>query len=156
MITNNILGEIHLSAALLATLLGTYILIAKKGTKTHRQVGMAYFGMMLTVNITAFLIYRLFGGFGIFHMAAIFSLATLLVGMIPILRGKTKSSMIMHINFMYWSVIGLYAAFVSETLTRIPDKPFYKMLGIAVLLTTAAGAIGFRKYKNSWIKKFTN
>jgi len=156
MIANNILGEIHLYAALLATVLGTYILIAKKGTKTHRQIGMVYFGMMLTVNITAFMIYRLYGGFGIFHLAAIFSLATLLAGMIPIMREKSKSNMIKHISFMYWSVIGLYAAFVSETLTRIPDKPFYNMLGIAVLLTTAAGAIGFKRYKNSWIKKFTN
>jgi uncharacterized membrane protein len=156
MITNNLIGEIHLYSALLATAFGSFILLSKKGTKIHRKAGMVYFSMMLILNATAFMIYRLYGGFGIFHVAAIVSLTTLLLGMIPLMNKRTNKSIISHISFMYWSVIGLYAAFVSETLTRMPDKPFYTMLGIAVFSTCLAGTIGFRKYKNQWIKSFTN
>lgn len=36
-----------------------------------------------------------------------------------------------HVWFMYYSVLGLYAAFASELIVRIPDKPFYTMVGIA-------------------------
>lgn len=36
------------------------------------------------------MIYRLFGGFGIFHVFAIVSLLTLLAGMYPILTRKGK------------------------------------------------------------------
>ncbi|MTI23218.1 DUF2306 domain-containing protein [Fulvivirga sp. RKSG066] len=156
MITHSLTGTIHLYSAILAIVFGTYILIAKKGTKTHKKVGFAYVIMMLILNITAFMIYRLFGGFGIFHIAATVSLVTLLAGMIPLIRKKTNNSIILHISFMYWSVIGLYAAFVSESLTRLPDNPFYAMLGIAIFLTCGAGSLGFKKYKNTWIKTFTN
>ncbi len=156
MITNTLLGEVHLYSALLATLFGTLILIWEKGTKKHKQIGYAYTVSMLVVNITALMIYRLFGHFGIFHYAAVISLATLLAGIIPIMIKRTNKTMMHHISWMYWSVMGLYAAFVSETLTRIPDKPFYTMLFIAVGITMGAANIGFRKYIHQWKNKFTN
>jgi len=155
MITNNLIGEIHLYSAILAMIFGTVILVAKKGTRFHKKVGYVYALMMLILNITAFMIYKLFGGFGIFHIAAIVSLITLLGGMIPIFISKSNKTLDFHISFMYWSVIGLYAAFVSESLTRIPDKPFYTMLGFAVFLTCGAGSLGYRKYKKQWINTFT-
>ena len=156
MITNSILGEVHLYSALLATLLGTIILVCKKGTKTHKRIGYAYAASMLVLNITALMIYRLFGTFGIFHYAAIISLITLMAGMIPIMVKRTDQAMMHHVSWMYWSVIGLYAAFVSETLTRIPDKPFFTMLAVAVTITMLAGSIGFKKYKIQWKTKFSN
>lgn len=156
MITGTILGEIHLYSALLATLFGTLILTGKKGTKLHKKIGYAYSVNMLIVNITAFMIYRLFGTFGIFHYAAIISLLTLILGVVPLMIKRSQRHIVWHIHYMYWSVIGLYAAFVSESLTRIPDKPFFTMLGIAVTITMIAGNIGFRKNKNQWVNKFTN
>lgn len=156
MITGYLLGDLHLYSAILATLFGTIILVGKKGTSLHKRIGYAYSINMLVVNITAFMIYRLFGSFGIFHYAAVISLITLLAGMIPIMIKRTDRAMMHHISWMYWSVIGLYAAFVSETLTRIPEKPFFTMLGIAVTITMIAGNLGFRKYKKQWLNQFTN
>ena len=114
---------------------------------------------MLGVLVTAFMIYRLFRGFGIFHWMAIVSAITLLGGMIPILLKRPKSYVSLHFNFMYWSVIGLYAAFVSETLVRIPsvviesgipNSTFYNMTGVGVALTMGLGVFFYLKNKKIW------
>lgn len=79
------LGAFHLIVAIIALSSGTVVLILKKGTGLHKQLGYVYALSMLLVNSTAFGIYRLWGGFGIFHAAAIVGLLTLLAGMVPII-----------------------------------------------------------------------
>ena len=72
-----------------------------------------------------------------------------------------KSYISLHFGFMYWSVIGLYGAFVAETLVRIPDvviesgipnSTFYNMTGIAVGITMGLGAYLFITNRNEWSK----
>jgi uncharacterized membrane protein len=58
------MSVVHLVAALLALVTGTYILAAPKGTRQHRWVGRAYAGSMVVLLLTAFQIYFLFGHFG--------------------------------------------------------------------------------------------
>lgn len=156
---NNLIGSdiglVHLLAALLAIITGTIVLFMKKGTKRHKQVGYTYVFSMLLLNATAFMTYRLFGGFGIFHYGAIGSALTLVGGMIPVIK-KSKGWINRHFGFMYWSVIGLYAAFASETFTRIPETPFFSMVGIATAVIMLLGAIGFVKYRKSWYQQFKN
>lgn len=99
---------------------------------------------MLVVNITAFLIYRLFGGFGVFHIAALVSLCTTIAGMVPVLWRKPEGGWLsLHLSFMYWSVMKLYAAFASEILTRVPDSPFFNMVSLATGLIMSIGGIYF-------------
>lgn len=101
------------------------------------------------------MMYRLFGGFGIFHIAAIVSFLTLLAGMIPpfFLR-KNPNWISMHIGFMYWSVMGLYGAFVAETLVRIPDTPFFSMVGIGTGIVMGIGGFVFYRNRAKWEKEF--
>ncbi|WPP48166.1 DUF2306 domain-containing protein [Catalinimonas niigatensis] len=149
------IGFIHLQAALIALTSGTLVLWMRKGTRKHTQVGYLYTASMLIVFITSFLIYRLWGSFGIFHIAAIIGFLTLMGGMVPVILKKPIGKWIgLHYSFMYWSVIGLYAAFVSETLTRIPDTPFYGMLGISTFGVMIAATIGFNRYQKVWKSKF--
>lgn len=144
-------GLIHFIAAIVALVTGTAVLIIKKGTKNHKTTGYVYTGSMLVVNITAFMIYRLFGGFGIFHIAAFVSLLTVAAGMVPALFRKPKGSWLtLHVSFMYWSVMGLYAAFVSEILTRIPSSPFFGTIGIVTALIMLLAGIGFQCKKGHW------
>ena len=146
-------GMIHLVSAILATVFGTMVLVMKKGTANHVRAGYAYTISMVVMLITAFMIYRLFGGFGIFHIAAIVSTFTLAGGMIPVIRKRPRKRWLeMHLAFMYWSVIGLYAAFASETLTRIPDTPFFGMVGIATFAIMLMGTLFYRRYLDSWKK----
>ena len=151
------IGGVHLLASMIALAMGTQVLWMDKGTQLHRQIGYVYSASMLVVIITAFSIYRLFGGFGVFHILAIVSFVTLLAGMVPVLLKKPRNNyMSLHFSFMYWSVIGLYAAFVSEMLTRIPESPFFGMVGFATLVVMIIAQILFFKYQKSWQQQFTS
>jgi Na+-driven multidrug efflux pump len=110
---------------------------------------------MLILNTTALLIYDLFGGFGPFHYMALFSLATVLGGLVPAFLKKPKEKWLdMHYEFMSWSVIGLYAAFWAETFSR-----FFRFAGFSTLviiassLTLIIGAVILKKKKKSVLSK---
>jgi len=160
LISGNI-GLIHLIFSILALILGTLVLSFTKGTKKHKRIGYYYCIAMLGVNITAFMIYQLYNKFGIFHWMAVLSLSTLILGMLPVIMKRPKSYVTLHFNFMYWSVIGLYAAFTAETLVRIPDiviesgipnSTFYNMTGIATGIVMTLGAFFSIKNKKKWMK----
>lgn len=152
-------GLVHTIASVLALLFGTWVLFAKKGDKRHKQIGYAYTVSMVIVLITSFFMYNLFGGFGIFHIFAIVSSVTLVAGMVPIIRRKPNHYITLHYNFMYWSVIGLYGAFLAEVLTRIPplfiqDKEilplFFGLVGVSVFIVMALGYYFMFKKRHDW------
>jgi uncharacterized membrane protein len=154
-------GLVHTLASILALIFGTWVLLTKKGNQRHKQMGYAYTASMAAVLVTSFFMYNLFGGFGIFHVFAIVSSATLVAGMVPILRKKPKHYISLHFNFMYWSVIGLYGAFLAEVLTRIPpmviqDKEilplFFKLVGLSIFIIMGFGYYFMFKKKKDWAK----
>lgn len=162
---NLVSGEIgltHLLASIIALMSGTAVLLLKKGTGVHKRVGYIYALSMLVLLLTAFAIYRLFGRWGVFHWTAVLSSATLLCGLIPVLIRKPANTYLsLHFGFMYWSVIGLYGAFMAETFVRlpriviesgIPNRVFYQMTGVAVGITMAVGAYFFIRNKSKWEK----
>jgi len=154
-LAGNTSGLIHLVSAIAALIAGTLVLSMKKGSKRHKQIGYAYVISMAVLLVTSFMIYRLFNGWGIFHYASAFSLIVILLGMIPIWTKKPANNWkYRHFNFMYWSVVGLYAAFAAEVLTRIPETPFFGMVGIATGVITIIGAIFLRINKAKWVKVF--
>ncbi len=153
------IGLVHLIFSILALIVGTMVLLQQKGTKRHKTIGYSYVVAMLGVNLTAFMLYNLYGKFGMFHWMAIVSLLTVIAGMLPMLLKKPKTYVSLHFNFMYWSVIGLYGAFVAEILVRIPDVviesgipnvAFYKAIGIGVAITMGLGAYFAIKKNKEW------
>lgn len=148
-------GALHFAFTVIAMLTGTAVLFLKKATKLHIRIGYVYVFSMLGVNLTAFLMYRLFGGFGIFHAAAVLSLFSIPGGMLPLLiKTKNKKRFYFHFMFMYWSVMGLYAAFVAEALTRIPETPFFHMVGFATGGVMLVGGVAFGIKKKKWLGQF--
>jgi len=120
-IIGNDIGLIHLIASGLALVAGTLVLSLTKGTQLHKRIGYTYVASMTILLITAFMIYRLFGTWGVFHWTALISTLTLICGLVPILTSRpTNNYVSLHFSFMYWSVIGLYGAFAAETLVRMP------------------------------------
>lgn len=55
---------------------------------------------------------------------------------------------------MYYSVLGLYAAFASELIVRIPNKPFYTMVGTATGTIFLVGTIFILRKEKIWTKHF--
>ncbi|MBN2732018.1 MAG: hypothetical protein JXR26_06295 [Balneolaceae bacterium] len=153
-IVHDWMGLIHLVASITALITGTMGLAMKKGTRMHIKIGYGYATSMVMVVVTAFMIYRLFGGWGIFHWAAVVSGITLAGGMVPAILRKPENWVVMHFSFMYWSVLGLYAAFLSEVLTRVPDQPFFNMVGIGTGVVMAIGGSWFYYRKDYWEQQF--
>ena len=111
------------------------------------------------MNVTALMIYRLLGGFGPFHVFAIFSLLGIVFGWRATFkaraaraRGDLKARALqieIHYYWITWSYVGLLAAAASEALTRLPAFHFaragggYFGLGVAgaTLVVVTIGAV---------------
>lgn len=138
----NHLGLAHTALACIALALGAIVVMRRKGDRWHRTIGHLYVASMLGTNITALNIYRLFGQFGPFHVAALVSLATVVAALIPVLARRPRRRWFeLHAYFMSWSYVGLVAAAVSEAAVRLPVVPFAPGAVAATLLVTLAGAL---------------
>jgi uncharacterized membrane protein len=139
----SILGAFHLSVSIAAIALGAMIfLVVPKGTRRHRQLGWAYVACMVALNVSALSIYRLFGGFGPFHVFAVVSLATIVIGTataVATRRARQRRDLPArarwsdhHYHWMAYAYVGLLAAAASEVLTRLPATRQGPAFGIAV------------------------
>ena len=116
------IGFLHTAFATAALLLGPAVFFRRKGDARHRALGYAYVASMALLNATALLIYKLFGGWGVFHWGALLSLATLAMGFVPAVRRRPKGGWLKwHYMGMSWSYVGLCAAAASEFFTRLPQ-----------------------------------
>lgn len=114
-------GQVHLIIAMLALTSGPILFISNKGTVLHKIVGYIFILALFATNITALFSYNLTGGFNFFHIAAFFSLGTLLPAIYFIqkaIRTKIEKYYIVHGILMSWAYFGLIAAFVAEVVTR--------------------------------------
>ena len=166
------LGWIHTFTALAAMGVGALVLLTRKGTRRHRQLGWAFVVSMLLLNGTALLIYRLFGGFGPFHVAAVFSFITVVAGTAAALSaGKARSrgnavararALELHYQLMTWSYVGLLAAAVSEIATRVPalrPRPgpglvFGITVAVATLLVIGIGGWVIRRRRSALLAPY--
>lgn len=143
-------GMVHFIFSVLSMILGAVVLYMLKGNTLHKRIGYAYFICMIGVNITSFMIYRLFDGFGIFHIMAVISSISLIGGMIPAIVRKPKNDWVqIHFSFMYWSVVGLYAAFISEVMTRMPNPSRLAFMG-SLFIFFGISTYYFNKYTKVW------
>ncbi|SOD79822.1 DUF2306 domain-containing protein [Spirosoma fluviale] len=145
-------GTTHLISALAAMLLGAFVVLLAKGTRIHKRIGYGYVGAMILVNVTAFMLYHLFGTFGPFHIAAIISSTGIVGGMVPVLaRHRFPNWKSYHYYFMNWSVVGLYAAFWAESLVRLfPMNRFWPVVALATGLTTGLGSYLINRNKSKF------
>ena len=160
LITDSV-GLVHTLTSVLAIVFGTWVLLSRKGDKRHKKLGYLYVVSMVVCLFTSFFMYNLFGGFGIFHGFAIVSAATLIGGMFPIILKKPKHYIALHFNFMYWSVIGLYGAFLAEILTRIPPMVikdekvlplFFALVGVAIFHCNGCWILFYVQKKERLVK----
>jgi uncharacterized membrane protein len=133
-------GLLHLIVAVLGIVFGTVVILSRKGTASHRWYGRAYAIMMVATNLSAFLIYEVYGRFALFHWMAVFSLLTVLAGYIPVRTRKPRWRQ-RHAYFMSASYVGLLAALAAEILTRTPWLPFLGAVGVASTAVIAIGLI---------------
>lgn len=157
---NNLVGDniglTHLIAGLFAVIFGGLVILLRKGTKVHRQVGYLYVISMVILIISSFGIYRLFGKFGLFHFFSIVATFSLLMGMIPMLKKqRTSKDYKTHFTRMYFSVVGLYAAFAAESFVRIPKLgSFWLVVAWSFILVVVTSILIFIRKQKEWTDKF--
>jgi uncharacterized membrane protein len=138
-------GAVHASFGLAALVLGAGVLVLRKGTALHRRIGQIYAAAMLLLNATALAIYELFGGFGVFHVLALVSLATLAAGVLPVwLRRPREGWLEVHARCMSWSYLGLLAAFFGEIGARVPGVDFAAGVIVPGTIVMVTGAVLIR------------
>jgi uncharacterized membrane protein len=137
----HVTGLLHFALAIAALMAGLAVTLARKGTALHRRLGWIYVGSMVGVNVTALVIYRLLGHFGPFHAAALFSLFTVLMGVVPARRKPHRWWLRQHAYWMGGSYIGLWAAAVAETATRTTLMPFWWMVVASSALVSLVGLV---------------
>ena len=119
-------SAVHLTAALLALVLGTYVWVQPKGTRWHRRLGYAYVACMVVLLTTAFGIYNLFGRFGIVHWGAVGASLSLTVGVgSAVLRWPKQAWRLGHYFGMGGSLTGLYTTFVVESTYRFFPAQYF-------------------------------
>ncbi len=135
-------GLVHSLIGVAALVFGLIVVLRPKGTNVHRRIGYAYVLSMVSLNVTALMIYDLFGRFGPFHVASVISLATVTAGFVPVYLHRPRAGwMELHAIFMCWSYVGLVAAFASEIATRVPGLNFGSAVIAASAAVIVAGAI---------------
>jgi uncharacterized membrane protein len=112
------LGAVHFATAIVALAFGAIVLGAPKGTALHRTIGVGFVVAMVILNVSSLAIYRLTGHFEPFHALALFSLATVVRGMVPALR-RRPGWLMAHYRSMAWSYLALLAAACSEIFIRL-------------------------------------
>ena len=133
-------GAVHAVFGLAALALGAGVLLMQKGTTRHRRVGQCYAAAMVLLNGTALAIYDLFGGFGVFHVLALVSLATLVAGLLPVWLRRPREWLEIHARCMCWSYLGLLAAFFGEIGARVPGVDFATGVIVPGAVVMLAGA----------------
>ena len=155
----DLLGLVHTAFATAALLFGPVVFLRRKGDGPHRVLGYAYVASMALLNATALLVYDLFGGWGVFHWAALLSLATLAAGFVPALLRRPKGKWLeWHYQGMCWSYVGLAAAAAAELFSRLPEAwpalaavvprhYFWMAVGVSSFVVWAIGSylIRFRR-----------
>lgn len=105
------LGWIHVAFAICALATGGVVALRPKGTRRHRWLGRAYVVSMTGLLATAFSIYRLFDGWGVFHWLAVVGALTLAGGYGAVrLRRRLSGWLELHYHLMGYSYVGLLAA----------------------------------------------
>jgi hypothetical protein len=86
------------------------------------------------------MLYRLTGTFGPFHVAALFSLLTIVAGVAPA-RQRGRGWLTRHAFWMSGSYVGLWAALAAEVTTRVDALPFWATALWTSLAVFAIGAV---------------
>lgn len=112
------LGTVHVVFAIAALIIGAVVAFRPKGGRRHRTLGYFYTIFLLSVNVSALLVYEEAVGIGPFHILAVISLVTLISGFIPaLLRRPVSLWLDLHAYFISWSYVGLVAAGVAQIVT---------------------------------------
>ena len=135
-------GVAHVGFGLVSLVVGSLVLFLAKGTTTHRALGTTLVLCLFGLNLTALLIYRVFGGFGPFHALSVLNLIILLAGFASaVVKWPRTRWLRNHYYLMGWAYVGLLTATGAEIMVRVPGVPWmWAVVAPSLLIPIAGGA----------------
>ena len=125
----SVFGWLHSLACIVALVAGTYVMVARKGTRSHRKWGWWYAGAMAVQALTIMAVYRfdILPGhkpaahtFGIFHWMAVASFALVALSIFAATRQRNSLAWAhTHAQAMLASVYLLVSGLFNEMFVRI-------------------------------------
>lgn len=116
--------QLHAGAAILAFLLGTLVLLLKKGSPLHKAMGRVWVALMLVVALSSFFIteVRLLGPYSLIHALSVLTLLGLVQAVRAIRRGDVKAHRA--------TMVGLYggALILAGAFTLVPGRRMHAVL----------------------------
>jgi len=144
--------QIHMVAAILAFLLGGYVLVRRKGDRLHRNLGKAWVALMALTALTSFAIHtiRMIGPFSPIHILSVVTLVSLWIAV----RAARRRDIARHLGTM--RMLYVYALLGAGAFTFLPgrlmnrlafhgDHPWmgYAVVGAAILFAGFVAAKAF-------------
>ena len=121
---------VHSVLALLAIPLGLYIIITKKGTKSHKMLGRIWVTVLLIVSLTAIFIQTIKPDqFSLIHLLVPYTIGSLIYSIWNIRRFKITKIKRYKIGHMR-SMIGVYigALLIAGAFTLMPGRFFNEII----------------------------
>ena len=121
---------VHSVLAILAIPLGLYIIITKKGTKSHKMLGRIWVTALLIVSLTAIFIQTIKPGqFSLIHLLVPYTIGSLIYSIWNIRKFKKTKIERYKIAHMR-SMIGVYigALLIAGAFTLMPGRFFYELI----------------------------
>lgn len=144
--------QIHIAAAILAFLIGGYVLIRRKGDRLHRNLGKAWVALMVLTALTSFAIHtiRMIGPFSPIHVLSVLTLVMLWIAV----SAARQRNIARHLNTMRGLYVfaligaGAFTFLPGRLMNRLAfhgDRPWigYAMVGIALLFAGFVAAKAF-------------
>jgi uncharacterized membrane protein len=137
--------QIHVVTAVLALFIGAILLLARKGTGSHRLLGRVWIGLMVTTALSSFFIHslRLYFGFSPIHILSVLTLIGSWQAVVAARAGRIAEHR-RHVGNLY-----TFALLTAGAFTLLPGRLMHKLLigeeqgqvhliAIGVLLATVA------------------
>ena len=85
--------SLHALPGLLALILGSIVLLSKKGTKTHKRRGYIWLGLMLLLSLTAIFIQEINpGSYSLIHLLIPWTIFSIIFGIYAIKKFKVNKN----------------------------------------------------------------
>jgi len=141
--------QIHAISAIIAVVLGAYILFVKKGNRAHVFLGRIWFFIMIIVIVSSAFIseIRLWGPFSPIHILTVLGTWGLVEGMYHIRKGNVTAHKAAMKNLYFWGLgaAGTFAFLPGRLMNvmffpGVPEVGFYSILAIFLI------ALGLRSH----------
>lgn len=130
----------HMVFGIITLATGAIIFLKRKGTKTHKTLGMIYAVSMVLTCVPTFFLFNFTGGFNGLHALSVISLVTIAVSIYAVRSGNIGGKTT-HKFCMAFGYLGLLSAAMTQAVSRLNNLPDNILVPSTIVVTMVVGTI---------------